>query len=203
MLPTYSRTLTPIELRQLEVDYATSKKRAQTGQAGRRPLQNFLRILKQDGFLPTVHFAERFLERVAATGATYDPYHFKRDFLNARHYRQTERKYLGRRYAIVNGIPVVYRMGGRTGRNPVLITIYSPYSRPPKGRRTARPDMAESEEPLDAFRAPLNRQRCVRLLAQSRLRRQAARRARAMARAYPPGSPQRAYYLSQVKRLRW
>lgn len=203
MLPTYSRTLTPIELRQLEVDYATSKKRAQTGQAGRRPLQNFLRILKQDGFLPTVHFAERFLERVAATGATYDPSRFKRDFLNARHYRQTERKYLGRRYAIVNGIPVVYRMGGRTGRNPVLITIYSPYSRPPKGRRTARPDMAESEEPLDAFRAPLNRQRCVRLLAQSRLRRQAARRARAMARAYPPGSPQRAYYLSQVKRLRW
>jgi hypothetical protein len=203
MLPTYSRTLTPIELRQLEVDYATSKKRAQTGQAGRRPLQKFLRILKQDGFLPTVHFAERFLERVAATGATYDPYRFKRDFLNARHYRQTERKYLGRRYAIVNGIPVVYRMGGRTGRNPVLITIYSPYSRPPKGRRTARPDMAESEEPQDAFRAPVNRQRCVRLLAQSRLRRQAARRARAMARAYPPGSPQRAYYLSQVKRLRW
>jgi hypothetical protein len=203
MLSPNGRFLTPIELRQLEVDYSTTKKRAQTGQAGRRPLQNFLRILKKDGFLPTVHFAERFLERVAASGATYDPHRFKRDFLNARHYRQTERKYLGRRYTVVNGIPVVYRMGGRTGRNPVLITIYFPYSRPPKGRRTARPDMAEAEAPLDALHAPLNRRRCARLLDRLRRRRQAAHRARAMALANLPGSPKLAYYLSQMKRLGW
>jgi hypothetical protein len=100
------------------------------GQAGRDAALRFARRLKQQGFLPTHHFAERFLQRVLARGLRFDPRTFRREFFAARHYRQT-RPGFSTRIAVVRGVPVIYRRDGRTGERIVLVSVLSVGKQPP------------------------------------------------------------------------
>ena len=100
------------------------------GQAGRDPALRFARQLKQQGFLPTRHFVERFLQRVLARGMRFDPRAFRREFFAARHYRQTRPGYRTR-IAVVRGVPVLYRRGGWAGERIVLVGVLPVGARPP------------------------------------------------------------------------
>jgi hypothetical protein len=69
-----------------------------------------------------MHFLERFLQRVQALGIRFNPATFGQRFERARHYRQARPGY-ATRVAVVDGLPIVYRMGGPCGRHVVLVTL--------------------------------------------------------------------------------
>jgi hypothetical protein len=95
------------------------------GQAGRSPAARFAAAIKHLGFLPTYHFVQRLMERGTERGIRWDPRTFPSEFANGRHFRQT-REGKNSRIAIVRGVPIVYRTGGRTGNRVVLITALPP-----------------------------------------------------------------------------
>jgi hypothetical protein len=76
-------------------------------------------VLRRHGFIPRVHILERWLERARPFGFRLDPATFRRQFQEARHYRQTRPGYHSR-IAVIAGMPVLYRMGGPRGRHVVL-----------------------------------------------------------------------------------
>lgn len=100
------------------------------GQAGRDAALRFARRLKRQGFWPTSHFVERFMQRVLARGLRFDSRAFRREFFAARHYRQTRPGYRTR-IAIVRGVPVLYRRGGWNGERIVLVGVLPVGARPP------------------------------------------------------------------------
>ncbi|MBD2778796.1 GIY-YIG nuclease family protein [Iningainema tapete] len=117
------------------------------GQAGRNPAQKFAAYLKRQGFLPTSHFAQRFLKRVLSRGVRFDPSTFKSEFLKAKHYRQTRSSY-NKRFTIVRGVPIVYRPGGENGNRIVLITTLAQGDKVPPMIPTAPPHQRETEAEL-------------------------------------------------------
>jgi hypothetical protein len=78
-------------------------------------------VLRRQGFIPRVHFLERWLER-ARPFVRLDPATFRRQFQQARHYRQTRPGYRSR-IAVIAGMPILYRMGGPRGRHVVLMGV--------------------------------------------------------------------------------
>jgi len=69
----------------------------------------FVIYLRRQGFLPTQRFARQFLQRVRSRGPQFDPQMFGNEFYRARHYR---RQGYFTRIAVVQGVPVLYRMAG-------------------------------------------------------------------------------------------
>ncbi|MBV9790862.1 MAG: hypothetical protein JOZ51_21890 [Chloroflexi bacterium] len=100
------------------------------GQAGRYPARRLPALLRQQGFLPTQHFLDRLRERAQARGIRFDPRLFGDEFQRARHYRQTRPGYTTR-IAVMRGLPVLYRMGGRTGNKVVLAGVLPEGGLPP------------------------------------------------------------------------
>ena len=121
----------------------------QRGQAGRDPALRFARRLKQQGFVPTRHFVERFLQRALGAGLRFDPRTFRREFLAARHFRQTRSGYQTR-IAVVRGVPILYRRGGWNGERIVLVGVLPAGARPP-----VKPVKAPGREALfEAWETP-------------------------------------------------
>jgi hypothetical protein len=114
------------------------------GQAGRNPAQRFAAILKREGFLPSSHFVERFLQRILSQGARFDPRTFRQEFLRAKHYRQTRPGY-NTRFAVVRGIPIVYRPGGENANRIVLVTVLAHGTKLPPVTPASAPRQRESE----------------------------------------------------------
>jgi outer membrane protein OmpA-like peptidoglycan-associated protein len=120
------------------------------GQAGRFPARRFKSHLQQQGFIVTTHFLNRLLERAQAQGVRLDPRVFGGEFSRAQHFRQTRPGY-NTRIAVMQGLPIVYRMGGPRGLNPVLVTLY-PQDRALPPKEPASPPIwreAEFEEELE------------------------------------------------------
>ena len=76
----------------------------------------FARQIVSQGFLPRRHFIDRIAERALGGGVRFDPRTFRTEFHRAAHYRQTRPGYTTR-IAVVRGVPILYRIGGRVG-NP-------------------------------------------------------------------------------------
>ncbi|MGI0487438.1 hypothetical protein ACN4EK_18500 [Pantanalinema rosaneae CENA516] len=114
------------------------------GQAGRNPAHRFAAHLKRQGFLPTLHFTQRFLQRLLANGVRFDPRTFVQEFRNAKHYRQTRPGY-NTRLAVVRGVPIVYRPGGENGNRVVLVTTLNQGDALPPVVRSAPPQQREAE----------------------------------------------------------
>lgn len=127
---------------------------AARGQAGRYPARRLPSHLRQQGFQVTRHFLDRLRERAQAQGIRFDPRTFARDFLAARHLRQTRPGY-NTRIAVMRGLPVLYRMGGERGNRVVLVGALPPGERlpptapaaPPRPRRRQREALYEDEVP--------------------------------------------------------
>ncbi|MDG2617463.1 hypothetical protein P7L53_14575 [Thermoleptolyngbya sichuanensis XZ-Cy5] len=119
------------------------------GQAGRSIAQRFAAYLKRQGFLPTVHFTQRFLKRLASKGVRFDPRTFVREFRAAKHYRQTRPGY-NTRLTVVRGVPIVYRPGGENGNRIVLVTALEQGVDLPPVARTAPPKQREAEWELES-----------------------------------------------------
>lgn len=102
-----------------------------------RAVNRFTQALREFGFLPSLHFGERFLKRVSGKHRI-SAEAFARSFERGTHYCDT-RPGRHSRIAMVMGIPVVYRYGGRSGRHIRLITVLPPETRPPYLRRSYRP----------------------------------------------------------------
>lgn len=117
------------------------------GQAGRNPAQKFAAYLKQQGFLPTIHFTQRFLKRVLSRGLRFDPRTFRSEFYQAKHYRQTRPGY-NTRFTMVRGIPIVYRPGGEDGNRIVLVTVLEQGKLPPVAPASP-PPQREAEVELE------------------------------------------------------
>jgi hypothetical protein len=98
--------------------------------------------LRRQGFIPRVHFLERWLERARAFGVRLDPATFRRQFQQARHYRQTRPGY-SNRIVVIAGTPVLYRMGGPRGRHVVLLGVLP---RMPPVTRAQAPPLAPARE---------------------------------------------------------
>lgn len=111
-----------------QTDYMIQRLRR--GQAGRYPWRNFASRLRQQGFLASQHFLDRFRERALALGIRLDPHHFGREFFRARHYRQTRVGY-NTRIAMMRGLPILYRIGGRNGNKIVLVGALPQGALPP------------------------------------------------------------------------
>jgi hypothetical protein len=105
-------------------------------------------VLRRQGFIVRVHFLVRWLERARAFGVRLDPATFRRQFLQARHYRQTRPGYHNR-IAVVAGMPVLYRMGGPRGRHVVLLGVLP---RMPPVTRAPVPLLAPAREAEAALR---------------------------------------------------
>jgi hypothetical protein len=173
-------------------------------------------VLRRQGFLPRVHFLERWLER-ARPFVRLDPATFRRQFQQARHYRQTRPGYRSR-IAVIAGMPILYRMGGPRGRHVVLMGVLP--SMPPVAPAQA-PLLAPAREAesMAAFDSPQVRAVCAQarayiaeeaaLAAQARqagrpyrpripVREWLARTARFWAVGGPPGSPGRLGGLSSA-----
>ncbi|RMF68589.1 MAG: hypothetical protein D6742_04770, partial [Cyanobacteria bacterium J069] len=119
------------------------------GQAGRSIAQRFAAYLKRQGFLPTVHFTQRFLQRLATKGVRFDPSTFVREFRAAKHYRQTRPGY-NTRLAVVRGVPIVYRPGGENGNRIVLVTTLNQGADLPPVVRSVPPKQREAEWELES-----------------------------------------------------
>ncbi|MBW4639079.1 MAG: hypothetical protein KME05_12745 [Gloeocapsa sp. UFS-A4-WI-NPMV-4B04] len=117
------------------------------GQAGRNPAQKFAAYLKRQGFLPTIHFTQRFLKRVLSRGLRFDPRTFRSEFYQAKHYRQTRPGY-NTRFTMVRGIPIVYRPGGEDGNRIVLVTVLEEGKLPPVAPASP-PPQREAEVELE------------------------------------------------------
>ncbi|MBW4568521.1 MAG: hypothetical protein KME31_10970 [Tolypothrix carrinoi HA7290-LM1] len=119
------------------------------GQAGRNPANRFATYLKRQGFLPTVHFPQRFLKRVLSAGVRFDPRTFKSEFYKAKHYRQTRSGY-NTRIAVVRGVPIIYRPGGEDGNRIVLVTTLEQGDKLPPVEPASPPRQREMETNLEA-----------------------------------------------------
>jgi hypothetical protein len=115
--------------------------------------------LRRQGFIPKVHFLERWLERARAFGVRLDPATFRRQFQQALHYRQTRPGY-SNRIVVIAGTPVLYRMGGPRGRHVVLLGVLPRL--PPVTHAQAPPLAPEREaESMLAFDDPQVRAVCA------------------------------------------
>lgn len=112
------------------------------GQAGRYPIRHLRSTLRQQGFLASQHFLDRLRERALSQGKPFDPASFRRDFQQAAHYRQGRAGY-NTRVADVHGVPVLYRQGGRTGKQTVLVGVLPQL--PPQVERVRAPPQREVE----------------------------------------------------------
>ncbi len=88
--------------------------------SGQRALR-FAAALRRQGFLPTGHFVQRFLQRM--NNVRFDPRQFRSEFYRGQHYRQT-RPGFNTRLTLVRGVPIVYRVSGEQGNRIVLITVW-------------------------------------------------------------------------------
>jgi len=113
------------------------------GQAGRFPARRLPAHLRRQGFLVTRHFLDRLVERAQAQGIRFNPRTFAQDFRAARHFRQTRPGY-NTRIAMIQGLPVLYRMSGPRGLNPLLVGLLPQGALPPAVPTTA-PLLRESE----------------------------------------------------------
>jgi Phospholipase A2 len=135
--------MTTAEL-EFELEDAAEAMAAPTrGQAGRYPARRLPSHLRRQGFIVTRHFLDRLRQRAQAQGIRFDPRRFADDFRAAAHYQQTRPGYKTR-FALMRGLPVLYRMGGRRGLNPVLVGLLPQGALPPS-RRTAPPRLRELE----------------------------------------------------------
>ena len=100
------------------------------GQAGRSPARGLQSHLRRQGFLVTRHFLDRWLERAQLQGIRFNPRTFGADFRQSPHFRQTRPGYRTR-IALMQGLPVLYRMGGPRGKNPVLVGLLPHGALPP------------------------------------------------------------------------
>lgn len=144
-------------LREAEYEYAAY--RPQRG-GQRFPIRHFPSQLRDQGFLSNPHFLQRYLERAQQQGVRIDPRQFGQEFRNAQHYRDTRPGY-NSNYAVMGGVPVVYRPGGRQGKQAVLITTLPelprqavPLRRPtvqprPQGRRQRESEALYEWESFD------------------------------------------------------
>ena len=104
------------------------------GQTGRDPsgqlAARFAAALRRQGFLPSVHFVHRLLQRALRQGVRVSSDTFGNEFFRARHYRQTRPGYTTR-IAVVRGVPILYRLGGRRGDSIVLVGVLPEGDMPP------------------------------------------------------------------------
>ena len=123
------------------VTFETStKKRSPRWEAARR----FARALLSEGFLARTHFIDRIAERGLGGGIRFDPRTFRSEFLHAAHYRQTRPGYTTR-IAVVRGVPILYRTGGRSGKHIVLTGALPPGVALPPSERISAPRQREIE----------------------------------------------------------
>jgi hypothetical protein len=99
--------------------------------------------LRRQGFLVTRHFLDRLIERAHAQGIRFNPRTFAQDFRAAPHFRQTRPGY-NTRIAVIQDLPVLYRMSGPRGLNPLLVGLLPQGALPP-AVPTAAPLLRESE----------------------------------------------------------
>jgi hypothetical protein len=100
------------------------------GQAGRFPARRLKSHLRKQGFLVSRHFLDRLIERAQAQGIRFNPRTFAQDFRAAPHFRQTRPGY-NTRIAVMQGLPVLYRMSGPRGLNPLLVGLLPQGALPP------------------------------------------------------------------------
>jgi hypothetical protein len=138
--------------------------------------QGFARRIVRDGFLPRRHFIERLAQRGLGKGIRFDPRTFRTEFYRAAHYRQTRPGY-NARIAVVRGLPILYRVGGRLGNRIVLAGALDPNDPLPPTERTGPPRPQRSEVAFEAGAAPESEVRPIRggVRAASRLPRSAPR----------------------------
>ena len=123
--------------------FETSTKRpSPRWEAARR----FARALVSQGFLARTHFIDRIAERGLGSGIRFDPRTFPSEFVHAAHYRQTRPGY-NTRIAVVRGVPILYRTGGRSGKQIVLTGALPPGVALPPSERIAAPRQREVESP--------------------------------------------------------
>jgi hypothetical protein len=126
--------------------FETSKKKPDPRwQAARR----FARALRSEGFLARRHFIDRIAERGWGSGVRFDPRTFRSEFFRAAHYRQTRPGY-NTRIAVVRGVPILYRVGGRSGKHIVLAGALPPNSPLPPSERTTPPRQGEVDPMLES-----------------------------------------------------
>jgi len=115
------------------------------GQAGRPSAKGLQQALKRQGFLVTHHFLERLQERALQQGIRFSPSSFSRDFQRAKHFRQTRPGY-NSRIALLRGMPILYRIGGRVGNRIKLIGMLPQGALPP-----VAPIKAPRQVPRESF----------------------------------------------------
>jgi hypothetical protein len=117
------------------------------GRAVRHRAQRFASHLRRQGFLPTPHFPQRFLQRVVSRGIRFDSCTFRREFYRSRHYRRPGSPM---RIAVVHGVPVLYRMAAE-GDHLIALVGVLPEGAPPRVVPTPTPLQGKVEE---MFRRP-------------------------------------------------
>ncbi len=122
--------MTTAELEWELEDAAEAMASAPRGQAGRFPVRRLPAHLRRQGFLVTRHFLDRLLERAQAQGIRFNPRSFGDEFRRAQHFRQTRPGY-NTRIALMQGLPVLYRMSGWRGLHPVLVGLLPQGTLPP------------------------------------------------------------------------
>jgi hypothetical protein len=120
------------------------RRRRIRGQAGRSPAKGLRGNLRRQGFLATRHFLQRWLQRAHSQGIRFDPRTFGADFRRSPHFRQTREGY-NTRIALMKGMPVIYRMGGRRGKNPVLVGLLPQDTLPKEVASVSPPRLFEAE----------------------------------------------------------
>jgi hypothetical protein len=121
------------------------------GRAVRVRKQRFAPHLRRQGFLPTSYFPQRFLQRLLSRGIRFNSCTFRREFYRAQHYR-----HLGSqtRIAVVQGVPVLYRIGTE-GDNLITLVDVLPKGASPRVIPTAAPWQGEAEAMFRRPRRPL------------------------------------------------
>jgi hypothetical protein len=120
------------------------------GRAIRHRAQQFASHLRRQGFLPTPHFPQRFLQRVLSRRIRFDPRTFRREFYRAQHYRRPGSP---TRIAVVHGVPVLYRIGAE-GDNLITLVGVLPKGASPRVTSTPPPLRGEAEAMIRRPRRP-------------------------------------------------
>jgi len=124
--------------------------------------QRFASALRSQGFLPRMHFIDRIAERGLGGGIRFDPRTFRSEFFRAAHYRQTRPGYK-LRIAVVRGVPILYRAGGRSGKQIVLAGALPPGSDLPPSERISATLQQETQFEFEQEEAAYDRSKAVRL----------------------------------------